>query len=115
MVSSLQTLLGIGVGVAMSVGVGVATSIDVGVAMAASVGVGVATCGVAELIMGTVEVGRTVLVEGERSKSKLTTTLPLEQITNILSGTSNEGLVSAEYSSDTLGSPQSNKFPESWL
>lgn len=65
--------------------------------------------------IGMVAVGRIVLMVGDRSKSKSSTTLPLEHITNIPSTTLREGLVSAEYSSNVLESPQSNRFPERWL
>lgn len=138
-VSSSQNLEA-GVGVAVSVGVGVTASVGVGVGpgvdVAAGVGVGLATrvvgvadvepppvtTDVANVDIATVELAMRVvavamrmllLLVGPRSKS--TTELPLEHTTNILSETFRVGPVSAEYSSDTLESPQSNLFPESWL
>jgi hypothetical protein len=134
--------MGVAVGVAMGVAVGVAMGVAVGVAMGVAVGVvmtevvGMATSIVAEGIGNSpeedvdispnVDIERVVLatkkvtvvgriVEEERSRFKFITTLPLEQIINIRSLTSKDGLVSTEYSSEILGSPQSNLFPESWL
>ena len=51
---------------------------------------------VVTLTIDVVAVGTMVLMVGERSKFKSITTLPLEHITNILSTTLREGLVSAE-------------------
>lgn len=140
-VSSSQKLGATGVGVAASVGVGVAVNVGpgLGVGTVASVEVGVtesvAPVGVATCVVGgaedvadtdatAVELAMKVVTDtttmllvgaGERPRSKSVTKLPLEHVTNIPSVTFRAAPVSAEYSSDTPASPQSNLFPESWL
>lgn len=60
-----------------------------------------------------VEVAMTAVLVGVGNK--LRTADPLEQITNMLSATFSEGLVSKEKRSTTLGSPQSKRFPDNML